>query len=181
MDTVRPIIAPIAADDDDGRDAPLTSRWFGFSIILGALLGTLIVAWVYIEDHPVVPVPARFATNSVKAPTKTPAAPSKPAAPIAAPVAAAAGAQATHGGFIAIPGPPGARVFDGEVLIGIAPFMYGTNAGAHLIRVSALNKSQTFNVEVRAFETTPIVASFDTADRSRTKHRVAPAPFKKAR
>ena len=174
MDTFRPTIAPMSGPDD-GEERALGSTWFGLSIVLGALLGTLIVAWVYIEDHPVIPVAARHATSALSAPAKPAAAPAP--APALAPTVAPQASAAGHGGFIAVPGPAGTRVFDGATLVGTAPMLYATNAGPHVIRVAIGDKpgdrAQAFHVEVRAFETTAVIATFDS--KSSAKRR-APAP-----
>lgn len=160
-DTCRPVIAPrweedLAPRDEEDEDEERVGppRGTALAVLLGALVGTLVVGWVYVEDHPDVPVAARRAAS---------AAPSAPRPAPSPPPVASVAPQEDDTGFVAVAGPPGARVFDGATIVGVAPIMLPTRAGAHVIRVQhvASNTSQTFAVEVRAHETTPVIVTFD--------------------
>ena len=165
-DTFRPIIAPSARWDEEAEPtSPLASMWLAVSVVLGALAGICIIAWVYVEDHPRVSVAARQSTSVAAKPAK---------APRPVPSASAAPQQPdAGGGFVAIVGPAGARVLDGDKIVGTVPMLHATSAGPHVIRVRAVgsDKTQTFNVEVRAHETANLIVSPDN-DKSRSKRRV---------
>lgn len=184
MDTFRPIIAPPSRSDEYYDDAPRTARWVGLAVVMGALLGALIVGWAWIEDHPEVSRAAREGTTAAAKPVKTTSALGAPSASAAPPASIAP--QAEQRGFIAIGGPKGARVFDGDKLVGTAPILHATSAGTHVIRVqqgatAAANNTQTFNVDVRAFETSPVIVTPVDASKARGKRSALPPATKKTR
>ena len=168
-DTCRPVIAPLSrSDEEDDAPSDRPSKLLSLAVVMGALLGTLIVSWVYVEDHPVVAASARHSAAAAPKPTVAPPAPSPPAAIAVAP-------QPDGKGFVAVAGPRGARVFDGNKLVGTAPILHAATSGTHLIRVdhAASDNTQTFAVEVRRDQTTPVLVAFDTR-KSRSKGRTQP-------
>jgi hypothetical protein len=162
-DTFRPIVAttppsPSRSEesDDDDDAAPRRSTVLAFAVVVGAVVGGLVV-WAYVEDHPKIPLAAREGTSATASPSSEPPreAPSTP--PAVAPQADLLGA-----GFIGIVAPRGSLIFDGERFVGTAPLMHATNTGLHVIRVHhGASKPQTFTIEVRPSETTPVVATFE--------------------
>ena len=171
-ETCRPVIAPSSMrweeDEGDGTPSYFASKWTPLAVVLGALLGTLVVGWLYVQDHPPMdrfPLAARGTTALTGPPESTPA-PFPPAASVAP--------QGDGKGFVAIGGPEGAHVFDGDTFVGTAPLLHATSAGAHVIRVdhAASGHSQSFTVEVRAYKATPVTVTFDT--RSRARRRTKP-------
>ena len=75
-------------------------------------------------------------------------------------------------GFVAVGGPEGARVFDGDTFVGKAPLLHATSPGAHVIRVehAASGNTQTFTIEVLAYKATPVTVTFDP-HKARSKRR----------
>ena len=75
-DTFRVVIAPPRSHEDEGEDdAP--SKWpFAVSILIGALVGLLVIAKTYAEDHPTMPVAARTSVAAA-APAKVVAPPAE--------------------------------------------------------------------------------------------------------
>ena len=177
MDTNRPVAGPASrAYGDADQSAHLPSlRWVAFLVFVGTLIVVLPIGYSHTQEHPETlealgirkpEAPQPKPPTAVKTPASPASASSAPASsppPAKAPSTASAageldgGAVATNqSGFLQIPGPPGARVFDGDKSIGTAPLKLAASVGAHVIRVEPVGtgKVRSFNVEVRAAETT---------------------------